>query len=228
MKFIFKNLPKTKIALLAILVFSLLLISISSAATSFAAELNIKNPFGETSDIYTLIKKIIDFLFGIAVLLTPIIIIYAGFLYITSAGNADKIKTAQKVIIWALVGFAIVLIANSIPTIIKEFLYGKEEAPAEAPEAPAESAEPDDGGGAGVIPDESGGGGGAGVIPDESGGGGGAGVIPTSGTYKTCRKPASGSWAWLTGNANTLYCKEATWTGENPGDKCSVLDEVCL
>jgi hypothetical protein len=274
MKLIFKNLPKTKIALLAILAFSLLLISISSA-------IDIENPIASTSDIYTLVIKILNFLIILAIPLTAILVIYAGLLYITSAGNAEKIKTAQKTLIWALIGFAIVLIAKSVPAIIQEFLSGKEESPAEAPAgapgAPAEPAEPDSGGtsaptepddggtdvipdngpggggGAGVIPDESGGGGGvdaipdesgggggvdaipdesgggggADVIPDESGGGGGADVIPTSGTYKTCRKPASGSWAWLTGNANTLYCKEATWTGENPGDECSILNEVC-
>jgi len=113
----FKNLSKTKIALLAILAFSLLLISISSA-------IDIENPIASTSDIYTLVIKILDFLIILAIPLTAILVIYAGLLYITSAGNEEKVKTAQKALIWALVGFAVVLIAKGIPQLIIDFLQG--------------------------------------------------------------------------------------------------------
>lgn len=115
----FKNLSKTKIALLSILVFGLLPIFIS-----FGIEATFDNPLGETSDIYTLVMKILDFLIILAFPLSAILIVYAGLLYITSAGNAEKIKTAQKTLIWALIGFAIVLIAKSVPPIIEEFLSG--------------------------------------------------------------------------------------------------------
>ena len=85
----------------------------------------IKNPL-PFSDIYTLIEKITNFLIGLAIVITPIIIVYAGFLYITAAGNEEKIKTAQKVLIWALIGFAIVLIAKGVPALIKQFLGANE------------------------------------------------------------------------------------------------------
>jgi len=84
----------------------------------------IENPLGEISDIYTLIEKITNFLIGLAIVITPIIIVYAGFLYITAAGNEEKVKTAQKVLIWALIGFALVLIAKGVPALIKQFLAG--------------------------------------------------------------------------------------------------------
>lgn len=88
-------------------------------------DLFIKNPLGATSDITTLVKNILNFLWKIAWAIAPILIVYAGFLYITSAGNEEKVKTAQKTLIWALVGFAVVLIASSVPTIIQEFLSGE-------------------------------------------------------------------------------------------------------
>jgi len=87
--------------------------------------LNIPNPLGGTSDITTLVKNILNFLLKIAWVIAPILIVYAGFLYITSAGNDEKVKTAQKTLIWALVGFAVVLIASSVPAIIQEFLSGE-------------------------------------------------------------------------------------------------------
>ena len=40
------------------------------------------------------------------------------------------------------------------------------------------------------------------------------------GTYNKCRTPLPGSWAWLTGNRDTLYCKPASWTGTRPTDEC--------
>lgn len=88
-------------------------------------DFNIPNPLGKTGNISVLISNIINFLIKLAVPITAILIVYAGYLYITSAGNEQKIKTAQKALIWALVGFAVVLIASSVPAIIQEFLSGK-------------------------------------------------------------------------------------------------------
>lgn len=126
------TMKKISLAILIVTLFSIASLSfatvigpggapITSAPTD---EVNIDNPLNGISDISILIDKIIDFLFGIAILVTPIIIVYAGFVFITSAGNEEKIKTAQKVLIWALIGFAIVLIAKSVPAIIQEFLSG--------------------------------------------------------------------------------------------------------
>lgn len=89
--------------------------------------LNIENPLGTTSDITTLVKNILNFLWKLAWVIAPILVVYAGFLYITSAGNEEKVKTAQKTLIWALVGFAVVLIASSVPAVIRDFLSGEEE-----------------------------------------------------------------------------------------------------
>jgi len=79
----------------------------------------------QTSDISTLASNIVNFLIWLAIPITAILIVYAGFLYITSAGNEEKVKTAQKALIWAIVGFAVVLIASSVPAIIQEFLSGE-------------------------------------------------------------------------------------------------------
>ena len=117
-----KNFLKTNIVLLTILIFSLIPIFISSAA-----DLNIPNPLGGTSDITTLVENILNFLWKLAFVIAPILIVYAGYLYITSAGNEEKVKIAQKTLIWTLIGFAVVLIASSVPAIIQEFLSGESE-----------------------------------------------------------------------------------------------------
>ena len=91
---------------------------------STSTEFPFDNPLGTTSDITTLVKNILNFLIVLAIPISAILIVYAGYLYITSAGNEEKVKTAQKTLIWALIGFAIVLIASSVPAIIQEFLSG--------------------------------------------------------------------------------------------------------
>ncbi len=143
MKPIFKNSTKINIVLLVILILNLVLLGLFlnpiqsravipingevSYTEEPTADLFIPNPLGETSEISTLAKNIINFLIKLAIPISAILIVYAGFLYITSAGNEEKIKTAQKALIWALVGFVIILIASSIPTIIQDFLSGEEE-----------------------------------------------------------------------------------------------------
>jgi len=116
MKSILKNFTKTNITLLSILIFVLIPMSITSA-------LNIDNPLGKTSTINDLLLNIVGFLIVLAIPISMILVVYAGFLYITSAGNEEKVKKAQKALIWALVGFAVVLIARSVPTIITNMLY---------------------------------------------------------------------------------------------------------
>lgn len=114
---------KQKIIFLSfIFIIGLTLIALGATSTSLV----IPNPLGETSDIYSLIDLITKFLIGLAIVITPIIIVYAGFVYITAAGNEEKIKTAQKVLIWALIGFALVLIARGVPALIKQFLSAPE------------------------------------------------------------------------------------------------------
>ena len=137
-----KNFLKINIVLLTILIINFVLLGLflnpiqSHAAIPIDGEvsyteeevgLNIPNPLGETSDVSTLASNIIKFLIILAIPITGILVVYAGYLYITSAGNEEKVKTAQKALIWAIVGFAVVLIASSVPAIIQEFLTGESE-----------------------------------------------------------------------------------------------------
>jgi|GEM_PF-784883 len=85
------------------------------------------NPFGEEGpqDVVSLFNNIINFLiFKVAPLVAMALIIYAGYLYMSSGGNEQKVRTAHRALIWALVGFGIVLIASAVPGIIKDVLYG--------------------------------------------------------------------------------------------------------
>lgn len=79
------------------------------------------NPLGADT-FEDIINNIIDFIFNIALVLAPLMIVWAGGLYITSSGNPDQITKAKNIIIYTLVGFAIILLSKGFVAIIKQLL----------------------------------------------------------------------------------------------------------
>ncbi len=70
------------------------------------------------------INALINFLFYLAMGISPILIIYAAFLILTAGGDAAKISRARTIILWTLIAVAIVLLAKGLPSAIKGALGG--------------------------------------------------------------------------------------------------------
>lgn len=90
-----------------------LLLATGSWLLPFAAyaddgTVELTNPLG-VNDPKVLIFRILRYSLGFLGILALVMIIYGGFLILTSGGNADMIKKAKGTIIWAAVGMAIVL-----------------------------------------------------------------------------------------------------------------------
>jgi len=79
----------------------------------------ITNPL-EYESFTDLIYKIIDFLFYLALGIAPIMIIVAGFYFITATGDPAKIDTAKKIILWTLIGLLVVISAKGLIALFKE------------------------------------------------------------------------------------------------------------
>jgi magnesium-transporting ATPase (P-type) len=75
-----------------------------------------------SGDLEDIIENLIDFIFTIAFVLAPLMVIYAGLLFMTAGGNASKIEQAKNIIIWTLIGLIIVLLARGLIAIIKQLL----------------------------------------------------------------------------------------------------------
>ncbi|MDP3727502.1 MAG: TrbC/VirB2 family protein [bacterium] len=86
------------------------------------AAVKIENPLGANSDFTTVIVRIADFLAAIAIPLTTLMVIYAAYLYLTGGANPDQIKRAHKAIIWAIVGFIVVLVAKGLSELIQNVI----------------------------------------------------------------------------------------------------------
>jgi len=69
-----------------------------------------------------LIDAIVDFIFNIAVILVPLMVIIGAFYLLTAAGDPKKIATGKTVITSTLIGLAIILLAKGLIAIIEDVL----------------------------------------------------------------------------------------------------------
>lgn len=93
---------------------------IFGACTSvFAADsISLPNPLG-TTDATGVVTKIINFIFVLATPIFALMVLWGGFNIMTSAGDPEKFKTGTNTIIYAAVGFIVVLLANSVAPVIQ-------------------------------------------------------------------------------------------------------------
>ena len=80
--------------------------------------------YGQPQDIFDVIFLIANWLLNIAGALIVILIIYSGLRFMISRGNPGEIGRAKNILLWAIVGFAAVLIGKGFVTLIESFLRG--------------------------------------------------------------------------------------------------------
>ncbi len=56
----------------------------------------------------TLIGKIINAVLGIVGSIALVMVIYGGFIWMTAAGNQEKVTKGRDVLVWAAVGLVII------------------------------------------------------------------------------------------------------------------------
>jgi hypothetical protein len=66
------------------------------------------------TDLKTYSEKLYAWSIGIAGSLAIIMLIFAGYLYVTSMGNSDQINSAKEIIVGALSGLALLILASLI------------------------------------------------------------------------------------------------------------------
>lgn len=79
------------------------------------------NPL-KCSDFECVGQAIIGGLFMIAVPIVSIMVLWGGFQILTAGGDPEKFGNGKKTILYAVVGFAVVLVAQGVVFIIKELL----------------------------------------------------------------------------------------------------------
>lgn len=69
-----------------------------------------------------MIDSLLGFLFGIAIVVCPVLIIWGGFLIATSGGAQEKTKQGKQIITYAVVGLVIIALSSVIKAIIYDIV----------------------------------------------------------------------------------------------------------
>ena len=99
--------PRFK-SLIFVILGSLLLVP-----TFVGALVEIKNPL-KADSFQELILDIVDFLFNLAIPIMALMIIWGGFLFVTATGKEESIRQGKQLILWAIIGFIIILLAKGL------------------------------------------------------------------------------------------------------------------
>jgi hypothetical protein len=79
-------------------------------------------PATSSTNLDDLLDSIINYIFWFATAITPILILAAAFLFMTAAGDPNKVQTAKRMIIYILAGYAIVLFARGLVYVLGDIL----------------------------------------------------------------------------------------------------------
>jgi uncharacterized BrkB/YihY/UPF0761 family membrane protein len=99
-----------------ILLTSLYLTNPASAAT-------LTNPLA-TTDINEVIGRLIQAVLGVTGSIALLMFVYGGFLWLSSAGNPKMVQKGKDVMIWAVAGIVIIVLAYAIISTIVTALEG--------------------------------------------------------------------------------------------------------
>lgn len=85
------------------------------------AEVIIQPPI-EYNSVEEVIGAIVDWVYRIALVLAPLMIMIGGFYLITAAGDPERVNTGKKIITWTIVGIVVVLLATSVKLVLENIL----------------------------------------------------------------------------------------------------------
>lgn len=95
----------------------------SVAVPVFAQGITLTNPLGnDCTDLTCPLTAILNFLYTISISLCAIMVLVGGFQMITSAGDPEKFSKGRKTIIYAAIGFVVILLAGSVASLIRNIL----------------------------------------------------------------------------------------------------------
>ena len=88
----------------------------------FAAVTNVPTNVTSISAVISIINTLANWVFSVLIALAVIMLLLAAFNWLTSAGNEEKISSARKMLIWALVGIAVALAAKGLVMIVEALI----------------------------------------------------------------------------------------------------------
>lgn len=110
--------------LITVLLASLSLLSFASLAFAALPTEVQTLPEGPTSaaGILGILKTAANIIFTVLLVVAVVFVLLAAFQFITGGGNAEALEQARSKLIWATVGVGVALLAQAIPTVVRNIL----------------------------------------------------------------------------------------------------------
>ncbi len=86
-----------------------------------SGQCTLANPLGDSIDTpQKLIGKIINSVLGVVGSLALLMFVYGGLTWMTSSGNSEKVKKGKDIIVWSVIGLAIIFSAYGLTRVLIE------------------------------------------------------------------------------------------------------------
>lgn len=109
------------LVILLFLIIPLLILAADSSCPS--GKICIPNPL-KAETFEELLNNILNFIAILALALAPLLIVVAGFYFLTAAGEPARIDTAKKIILYTLIGLVIVLLSKGLIALLMKAMGG--------------------------------------------------------------------------------------------------------
>ena len=93
----------------------------TTSTSSGNGNFEIQNPINATS-ISALIDEVANFIFLTGLVLAPVMILVAAFYFLTAAGNQERVTKARQILMWTLIGLAVLYMSNILIDVIQQVL----------------------------------------------------------------------------------------------------------
>lgn len=113
-----------KFLFIFLLVFILILAVLPVVAVTEPEEVHLENPL-TTTDFSVLLGRIILGVMGVLGSITLAVFVVGGLMWLTAAGNAEKVKKGTQAMLWAIVGLFVIFSSYAILSMIFQGITGK-------------------------------------------------------------------------------------------------------
>ena len=122
----------TMLVVTCVILANLLVVPLASAVGDLKTEMNeqmnlVGTAYDQTADsgtgLMTMIGNIIRIVLTLLGVVVLVLVVYAGFLWMTAGGDTEKVKTAKTMLTNAIIGLALILAAYAISDFVVSKLF---------------------------------------------------------------------------------------------------------
>ena len=88
----------------------------------YVGNLNYSVTNQQLEELFSSLDSVFDYLFPLGILLAVAFVVIGGYMWMSSAGNPDKIKQAQGTLTWAIIGLIFIVMVGLLLRTIVDYL----------------------------------------------------------------------------------------------------------